>query len=150
MEFKITKDWILAGNATFTVKNPEGKHYTFRVRTKKDPKGTIHFASLLVGQDNENDFVYLGVVTKHGGFRLTRGSKMKITSVPIQVLIWTLAKVWREEAFPQGYSVNHAGRCGRCGRKLTHPDGISDDGYRFGYGPECWKLISKPANGDHV
>jgi hypothetical protein len=53
--------FILAGNATFTVQSSATQtRFTYRVR-QPDPTGP-HFVALLNGQDNENDYVFLGTI----------------------------------------------------------------------------------------
>lgn len=134
-------DFVLAGNAYFTVSNNQGGHYTFRVRASEDGSRR-YFAQVLIGPDNTNDYVYLGmVVPQSGNVRLTRASRMPEDSKPVRVLRWALARLWAGADFPPGYACDVAGRCGRCGRPLTHPDGVADDGYRLGFGPHCWKQL---------
>lgn len=151
--FKLTKDWVLAGHAIFTVHNNKGEHYTFRIVRKEaneesrakgfhDP---VWFASLLSGPENDTDYTYMGMVAGANGrypyIRTTKASRMSEDSKPVQVLQWALQLIWRDEAFPEGYGANGAGRCGRCGRTLTRPEGVDPEGFRYGYGPECWGKI---------
>ncbi len=136
----IKKEFVLAGRAVFTVHNSSGNHYTFKVTKKEDQngRGDIFFLSLLSGSDNDRSYTYLGMVTKDGKIRLTRASKMGDDSLPVKVAAWALRTIWDEEEVPNGYGINHAGRCGRCGRTLTRPEGVDPEGFRFGFGPECF------------
>lgn len=147
--FTITREWVKAGKAIFTCHNPEGTAYTFQVKRVDDKDGRrppVWFGSLLTGPDNEDDgsYVYLGIVhPETGALRLTKASRMDDEALPVRILRWALKTVWAGMAdkLPEGYGINGAGRCGRCGRLLTRPEGIAPDGYRLGFGPECFSKI---------
>lgn len=129
----LKKDFILGGNATFTVQNPRGDHYTFKVRK---PKSAMpHFISLLTGPDNETSFTYIGMVFPDSGeVKTTRASKLTPNSVPVRVAAFALRCVWGTQTLPVGYQIRHEGKCGCCGRKLTTPESLDR-----GIGPECIK-----------
>ena len=138
--FTVRPNWVLAGKAVFTISNDSGDHYTYKV-VKKEDKGRapVWFVSLLSGPDNMSDFTYVGVLNMAtGATRLTRASRFTPTSTPYRVVDWFLRKLWSQTPLPEGYSISGEGRCGCCGRRLTHPDGVADDGYRHGFGPSCW------------
>jgi hypothetical protein len=119
------------GNAIFTVSNPSGKHYTYRIR-KPEPQSPF-FIQLLKGPDNTNDFTYLGVyMPKENKVLLTRNSKMNENSLPVKVLKWALQCIAAGEGIPEGYTIQHEGKCCKCGRPLTVPESIEN-----GIGPEC-------------
>ena len=142
----ISKEFVAAGNATFTIEmNPEfsqkhnlNPHYTFKVRKKeasmKFPESW--FVSLLTGRDNENSYSYLGMLDpKEGKVALTRASKMNEDSMVVKLLRRSLERIWKNETKEieqAGFKIHHEGRCGRCGRKLTVPESIET-----GLGPEC-------------
>jgi hypothetical protein len=145
--FPIDRRWVMAGNATFTVKNATGDHYTFNVRqpapTPAYPTPN-HFLSVLTGPDH---YTYVGVVEPlydggHLHVRLTGKSKYTQDSVLVRVADFALRVVCGKQDLPTGYGIDHMGCCGRCGHELTHPDGISEDGYRLGYGPMCWEIMN--------
>ena len=130
----ISKDFLLAGNATFTVSNPEGKHYTYKVQKAKTqlyPDRPAFFIKALTGADNENSYTYLGMV-KETGVRLTRASKYHADSTIYRVAHWAVKHIINGVPVPTGYKIDHAGTCGRCGRKLTTPESIA-----LGLGPVC-------------
>lgn len=135
----ITSQFVLAGKAIFTVHNDKNEHFTYKVTKAKN--GNLWFASFLTGPDNESNYSYLGVIKENGEFRTTAKSRMDFNSKPVKVLCWVLRLVWNESVVPEGYGINHAGRCGRCGRTLTRPEGIDPEGYRLGFGPECWSKM---------
>lgn len=122
--------FILAGNATFTVRSEKtGTRFTFRVRQPKPT--TPHFVSLLTGPDNENSYTYLGTI--FNGTEFAHGRKSTITPDAAGAI----AARWVFNRILQGLDLNncevwHEGRCGRCGRKLTVPESIES-----GFGPEC-------------
>lgn len=128
----ITKDFVLAGKAIFTVSNSQGKHYTYKVLQKND----IYFVFVLTKPDQ---YTYMGMLSGfYNILHLTKKSKYKTDSLPVKVLNWALKMIWTQQDVPSGYGINHAGRCGRCGRQLTRPEGVDHAGYRYGFGPECW------------
>jgi len=135
----ITRDFITAGKASFTVSNGKGERYTFRV-THKEASGTYPatwFVALLTGPDNTSDYTYMGMLNPtEGTVRLTRNSKFAEDSTPVRVIRWALGIVWNSKEFPSGYKLQHEGKCGRCGRMLTVPESIES-----GIGPECAKLM---------
>ncbi len=144
--FTLTPEFVLAGHAIFTVHNATGDHYTYLVeKVESDGKAPVWFAKILTGSDNESDYTYVGVVGPDGSLRLTRASKMTADSQPVAVAQWALGRIWTgratSEYLPDGYGIHGEGRCGRCGRTLTAPDGITPDGYRFGFGPTCWEKL---------
>lgn len=147
----INKTWVLAGHAIFTVGTSAAAqqagfqpHYTFLIAKKKLPASghfeasTKWFAKLLTGPDNEADYAYVGSVDEQtGAVKLTANSKLTEGAKALQVLRRVLARVWADEAGSvnaNGWSLHHAGCCGRCGALLTVPESVVS-----GYGPECVK-----------
>lgn len=143
----ITKEFITAGKATFTLEvapawaaaNGTPSHWTFKVRGKDLDDGSgkkIYFVSLLAGPDNESSYAYLGVLNPETGeVRLTKASKFAETATVVRVLRRALARIWAGEQGAieaAGFRLHHEGRCCRCGRLLTVPSSIES-----GIGPEC-------------
>lgn len=143
----LTKEFILAGKALFTVEIPamirEGRdyirpHYTFKV-VRKD--ATARFPEsflilLLTGANNETDFSYVGMLC-NGSVRLTKASRYTDDTYPVKLLRRVLERLWAgngEAITAAGFNVHHEGRCGRCSRLLTVPSSIAS-----GFGPECIK-----------
>jgi hypothetical protein len=122
------------GRALFTVANGKGEHYTFKIRQPKGDNKPF-FVSLLTGPNNEGDYTYLGIYNPndHKVF-LTAKSKMNENSTPVKVINWAIGIVASGKTLPEGYSIQHEGRCCRCGRLLTDPTSIE-----LGIGPECGK-----------
>lgn len=135
----LTKDFLFAGNAIFTVTNPQGEYYTYRLREPADQNEDIPiwFLSVLTGPDNTSDYTYVGIVTKatlHNGqfVRLTAKSRYENDSKIVQVARWGIKKILEGKELPEGYRIDHIGKCGKCGRPLTTPESIQD-----GLGPIC-------------
>jgi hypothetical protein len=72
----VSKAFITAGRAVFTVSNPAGERYTYRVQKSGDEsRPAAWFVSLLTGPDNRHDYTYLGMLNPaDGAVRLTRAS----------------------------------------------------------------------------
>jgi hypothetical protein len=133
-QINITKAFLTAGRAIFTVANPTGTHYTFRVIEPQDfnEDKPMWFVGLLTGPGNTSDYSYLGLLVEDGRILHTRGSKVSKDAQSFKVAQWAIGKVWRGEDLPEGYSILHSGRCGRCGRDLTTPESLAS-----GLGPIC-------------
>jgi hypothetical protein len=141
----VSEAFVTAGHAIFTVSSPKGKHYTFKV-CKVDPKAGSPFTSpawfvhVLTGPNNLHDYSFIGQLDPKR-FRVTQSWKSTIGAQAecLKVLAWAL-KVVRQTAggyvIPTGYKIDHAGKCGRCGRTLTVPQSIE-----CGIGPECQLLM---------
>ena len=130
----ISRDFLLAGRAVFTVSTP-ARHYTFRVTAKKasGKYPPAWFVSLLTGPDNEHSYTYLGMLgAKTGCVRLTNGSKLSQDSEPVRVVRTAIEAAYGTGVLPDGWTVANAGKCGRCGRVLTTPESIAR-----GLGEEC-------------
>jgi len=136
----VSKSFVLAGRAVFTVSNSSGDRYTYQVVHKpgSDRFGPVWFVSLLTGPNNTEDYTYLGILDPEMCVvRLTAKSRFVAGSVSVAVVQWALRHVWTNRSLPDGYAIHHEGKCGRCGRALTVPSSIES-----GLGPECSKLVS--------
>lgn len=137
----ISKSFVLAGSAIFTIETPDG-HRTYRVDhvPANDRWRESWFVKLLVGPDNGGDYQYLGKLDPVTSEVLVTGkSKFEQDSYPVKLLNRVLARVWCDDhdAYRQhGYETHHEGCCGRCGRRLTTPLSVER-----GIGPECWKAM---------
>ncbi len=130
----ITKDFLTAGHAIFTVSNPLGEYFTYRVSAPNDQNELhpIWFVSVLTGPNNTEDYTYLGLLRDNGNVHTTAKSKFAKDSKPVKVAQWAIRQVWEGKSLPSGYDVKHIGKCGRCGRPLTTPESIDS-----GIGPVC-------------
>jgi hypothetical protein len=139
----ITKDFVLAGNATFTVETPADGHRTYLVEKSpaNDRFPETYFVKTLTGSDNTSDYTYMGILDeKSGQVRLTKASFNAFNkSYRLRLVNKVLARVWADDTAPivaAGFDVHHDGCCGRCGRKLTTPESVVT-----GIGPECAKAL---------
>jgi len=122
------------GNALFTVGNNKGEHYTFKIRQPKGDNKPF-FVSILTGPQNESDYTYLGLYNPKTKYvALTTKSKYNQESTPVRVIRWAIKMVDSNKDIPEGYTIQHEGRCCRCGRTLTTPESIQK-----GIGPGCQK-----------
>lgn len=145
----VSPQFVLAGEATFTVSNGAGEHKTYHVYKAKPTKefpGPVWFIKQLTGPDNDHDYTYLGKLAFKSGNQIHE-PEIKLTARSpradhpgVQVARWALRVIWqgwsRGYRPPAAYSIKHEGRCGRCGAKLTHPASIDT-----GLGPECAEMV---------
>ena len=126
-------EFFFGGKAIFTVSNGKGERYTYKI--SKSDSGEVYFTSLLTGSDNESSYTYMGLADRNSFLRLTGKSKYSEDSLPVKVFKWALKQIKEGKSLKEGYSIQHAGKCCRCGRTLTTPDSIGK-----GIGPECEKM----------
>lgn len=132
----VNKLFMLAGKACFTVDNGKNTHYTYKV-IKSKGNNSVYFVMVLTGPDNTAHYSYLGLLDKDtGAIRQTHKSKINENAQSFKVARWIMSILWGSNKTPDGYSILHAGKCCRCGRKLTDPESLI-----LGIGPECRKLV---------
>jgi hypothetical protein len=128
-------EYALAGNATFTVQNERtGKHFTYKVRATKE--GNAHFVSVLRGQNNEDDYSFLGTIFGAASYRHGRKSHIDAGAQSAVVFNWLWPKLLTAK-LPESVKFIPSERCCVCGRKLTNPASCADF-----IGPECRKRRS--------
>lgn len=130
----ITREFLTAGRAIFTVSNPKGERYTFRVSATKSDG--VFNGSYLAGQNNETSYRKLGTVYAGSLKFLPWNRSHYAFTKPFRVFEWVVRLLRNKQKPPPGYTVQHAGRCGKCGRLLTVPESIES-----GLGPECSKKM---------
>lgn len=129
-----TLDFVLAGNATFTIKNTETKNrFTFKV--VQPSVDHPHFVRVMTGPDNENNFSFLGTIFDKKNYKYGKRSSISQASQAAKVFSWAWPHLLAN-SLPEQIEMHHAGSCGRCGRKLTVPESVA-----CGFGPECIKHI---------
>jgi hypothetical protein len=104
-----------------------GNHYTFKFRQSRSSSREDLLALVLTDGDKWQNLGYVDFATR--STRLGQYSQFSRFSPCFQALAW-LVKL--AEFNPAVVEVMHDGRCGRCGRPLTHPDSI-----QAGIGPIC-------------
>jgi hypothetical protein len=125
--------FMLAGKATVTlVSRKTDARFTYRITASQD--GLAHFVGVLTGSDNESSYSYLGRISRGifwQGRKVPKAGDVSASAPSAKAFDWA----WRSLAkgiLPESLEVWHAGKCGRCSRKLTVPSSIAQ-----GYGPEC-------------
>ena len=125
------KTFMLAGNAYFTVTSKAtGNRFTFRV-AKGKKEGAPHFASVLTGPDNTNDYTFLGSIFNGSDYRHGKRSPISQDAPSAKAFTW-FQKMIAGGKLPESVDFHHMGRCGRCARPLTVPESVES-----GFGPEC-------------
>lgn len=128
-------EFIFGGNATFTlVSEATKRRFTYKIVARKDNSDgkIIHFVKLLRGANNVEDYAYMGCIINKQRFTLTGKSRVSSGAKSVVALDWFLARLIDGKEIPNSVRFYHAGRCARCGRKLTVPESI-----KIGFGPEC-------------
>ncbi len=136
---KQAKEFMLAGNATFTVvSKASNTRYTFKVQKgKKDD--APHFVKFLNGSDNENSFMFIGTLFGEDTYRHSKKTPIKDDATVVKTFKWVL-NVLNGRFDKSNFNLIefwHEGKCGRCGRKLTVPSSIES-----GMGPHCAGKVS--------
>ncbi len=129
----LTPQFVTAGKAIFTATNvARGTRLTFKVEKPEIFRGEF-FAAVMKGTDNENDYLYVGMVKEGTLFlRETKGSKHHAGSPEFEGLKLVLSIIAGRRPETPLLDIQHAGKCGRCNRTLTVPESIAS-----GIGPEC-------------
>ena len=133
--------FILAGNATFTLRSRRtGTRFTYKV-SKAEDKQDFWFVNMLTGPDNTKNYTYLGnisanrpeKVAQYGSHSFWHDRKKRIhPNAPGAIAFgWAFKRFAAGAAMPD-MDMFFAGSCGRCGRALTVPESIT-----AGFGPEC-------------
>lgn len=127
-------------DGVYTVKGPRG-HRTFMVR-HQDMEARFmpgkQLIKIMVGADNENDYLSVGTLNADGTVRMFR--KYEATDFHRAVDAFRgiyLRNRLGEQMLVAGYELLESRRCFRCFRPLTTPESIER-----GYGPECWSIIA--------
>lgn len=127
----VSKTFVLAGRASFVVENAKGDNVAITVKksrpTAKYPE-PAYFVSL---RYNNQASQYAGMLNADT-LTIRRTFKASADDQTMRIAQWALNLVQRGEDVPQGYRMEHMGRCGKCGRALTDEESI-----RLGLGPIC-------------
>jgi len=121
-------EFIKGGNATTTFVGQTSR-YTYKVRKAED--SDLYFVSLLVGANNESDYLYIGCINEQRGFFQTAKSNHKGLA-PALAFGFIYARLLNG-VIDERTQIWHEGRCCKCNRKLTTPESIER-----GMGAECY------------
>lgn len=132
-----TMKFMLAGNATFTLRNNlTGNHFTYRIKKGKQSRISSgeppHFVQLLSGPDNTSDYQFMGTIFDSETYRQGKKSRIGSNAPSNMAFSWLWDAMTKCKTIPEHIDVMHAGKCGRCARKLTDPVSIET-----GFGPHC-------------
>jgi hypothetical protein len=137
-----TKRFMMAGNATITVKSCHTqRRYTFKISHPEFLDDGAYFVALLGGPDNNVDYRYMGMMyAKDVGVwytRLTAKSPVGAATTAWQAFNWFIRALSEAHQRTDRDILSqcewwHEGTCGACGRKLTVPESIEQ-----GLGPVC-------------
>jgi hypothetical protein len=126
-------DFILGGNALFTVQNTKtGNRFTYKVTKHK--KEDVFFVKVLT---NPDIYQFVGSIRHNSQYKHSSKSRISIDSQSVKVFDYLIIKLM-SNTLPDFVQIWHEGRCGRCGRTLTVPESIES-----GFGPECIKRQNK-------
>lgn len=120
-------NFIMGGNALFTVLHHTGKRYTYKV-LQDQRKETIFKVMVLYGPDNSTNYKQFGEINVESGVPLFRKFFTRDHAEFFDIIFLNIS-IGKE--IP-GIEIYHSGRCCRCGRTLTVPESIVS-----GIGPEC-------------
>ena len=132
----LTKEFFFAGRAVWTVANKQtGKHFTFKLRIKSDPQ---YGKTMYISERIDSGWGYVGILRKEDWtVVLTKASvrrdhRLSPTDTVVKAINWFFFMLKNEREWPEYIEIKHEGKCGRCGRALTHPDSL-----KTGIGPDC-------------
>lgn len=128
----ISTSFLTAGRAEFTVDNGKGEHFTFKVLASKRIPNRLNVYRVAVGRH------YMGGLQRESLTYVVsnKGEFSNPSDIVNKVFAFALRIIAGKQSLPENYSIRHAGKCGRCGRKLTDPTSIAS-----GIGPDCAEMM---------
>lgn len=138
-DYAACRAYALGGRALLTLKSKRtGKHFTYRITKAPRHRASYGnaekwFVAVIHDGDNNGRGRYLGAIDPVRGFVATQASPSggATASLAFRGFAWFWRYVERHE-LPDRCEAWHEGTCGRCGRRLTHPESIET-----GIGPIC-------------
>ena len=125
---------VKEGPATLTIENSEsGNWFTYKL-FKPDENKDFYFVRVLNGPDNTKNYMYIGSIS-NGQFRHTEKSRVQTSSLSFRVFA-SVFQGMQQGNLPTKIKLYRNNYCGKCGRKLTVPQSITN-----GIGPECLKML---------
>lgn len=125
------KNFILAGDAYFTVQNKSSdNHLTYAI--KKSKKNDVWFVNICYAY---GEYVYIGIICKFfNGFKFHKSKQIldDTESISIKVIEYIIRFILNNYNPHPDLVFYHHGKCCRCGRTLTTPESI-----KKGIGPFC-------------
>ena len=128
------KQFILAGKALITLESKtSGNHFTYKV--KKADNKDLWFVSLLTGNNNDEDYKFMGYFKEDMAIKTSAKSKITSDAAGFKAMDFTLKHIAADK-IPEALKIYHSCKCSRCGRTLTTPESI-----QRGIGPECITML---------
>lgn len=129
-------EFAFAGDAVLTLESENtNNRFTYKIQ-KSDKDDNLFYIKLLRGQDNNNDYSYIGCYFADSKYfhPCTKWKDVTKEYWPpsLRAIEYFLRNI---DKIPPKLHVYHEGRCGKCGRRLTTPESI-----KRGFGPECCRL----------
>lgn len=125
-------DFLLSGRSEFAIQNiKSGNRFLYKIQKNKQNE-EMYFVKSMTGVGD----IYAGfILYKDGQVAYSKGGKgnLEANDIRIQALMYVIDY---HDRLPPYVLVQHFGKCGRCGRKLTDLESV-----RRGLGPECSKKI---------
>lgn len=131
--------FAIAGKAMFIFKSLEsGKRLVFYVMmSKKAKQAPVRFVFVKVSKKWVHiGSIYLNLTGRP--FHYSNKSELKKNDFRVVAFEWLWYRLNRNMDFNGQAEMKHAGKCGKCGRKLT-----KDTSIERGFGQTCWDRISK-------
>jgi hypothetical protein len=129
----ITREYLKAGNAIFKVSNPAGETIFVRIQRGRVQNGVFPYWVTISTLDGAlRGYEYVGKLHDNGRVIATRTTRHPKGSRMFNIASWAIKCVWVGQ-LPEGYKIEWAGRCGKCGRRVTE--------HTNGFGPECYRSI---------
>lgn len=126
----VSKSFLFAGRASYVIENSKGENVTVKV-SKSRPNlkypNSVYFVSV---RHNNDAWEFAGVLTPD--FHVRRSFKSRVSDRTLKIAEWSLGLIGNERPVPQGYRLEHTGRCGKCAKLLRDAESI-----RLGLGPVC-------------
>lgn len=135
LEPKYIESYVFQNKSTVTIRSKKsGEHFTYNI--VKDKYADYYRIYLLVGEDNERSFRYIGLYYRDRREYYLPGLYREYNQpVPlsIKVIRYVLQNI---DNLPDTIEIYHSCKCALCGRKLTTPASL-----RTGFGPKCIKYV---------
>ena len=109
------KYYMLAGNATFSVRNTERN--TELVYNIEQP--SIDRPYFVKAENDNGEMVYIGTLFADGEFKTTTKTKLPNESPQIKVFHWLVERIRKNEAFPSMFQFIRGKTCCKCGLELN-------------------------------
>lgn len=116
----------------YTIVFEDNEQRTLKVSEPDENDGNKQFIGVLIGPDNQSDYLPIAVVNNGVAFATKALKAMAVTTHTRRALAWYLeADTEQRRAMGQVYAIE-SGNCYRCGRELTVKSSID-----AGLGPIC-------------